>query len=81
MTDLDIPSNHSAFTKPSAGYGGAAWSLLTGKEPYIWIVNSHTEAITIVVSKFKPNRIIAGMGANGGPGGGWVDIQSDASTP
>ncbi|KAI9927509.1 hypothetical protein ASPWEDRAFT_44856 [Aspergillus wentii DTO 134E9] len=44
--------------------------------PCIWVVNKHTEPITVVVSKYRPNRMLTGIGLNGSATGAGVNFNS-----
>lgn len=43
---------------------GAIFRTLTRIPPEVWVVNEHTEEIVVVVSKYRPNRLLTGGGLN-----------------
>lgn len=42
--------------------------------PYVWVINQHTEEITVVVNKFRPNRQLSNIGVGVSIPGGSLDI-------
>lgn len=48
--------------------------------PCVWVVNQHTDEITVVVSKYRPNRMLTGVGLNASPTGGGLDISATVCT-
>jgi hypothetical protein len=44
--------------------------------PCIWVVNQHTEEITVVVSKYRPNRILTGIGVSAAPTGAGLSFST-----
>lgn len=36
--------------------------IMKGIPPYVWVINEHDESITVVVSKYRPNRLLIAGG-------------------
>lgn len=43
-------------------------------QPFVWIVNQHSEPITVVVSQFGPNWELSGVGINASATGAGFDL-------
>ncbi|RKK67354.1 hypothetical protein BFJ69_g14562 [Fusarium oxysporum] len=52
------------------GMFGAGLRAFEGIPPCVWVVNRHSEEITVVVSKYRPNRLLSGFGFNASSTGG-----------
>ncbi|KAJ5210188.1 hypothetical protein N7491_009995 [Penicillium cf. griseofulvum] len=65
----DLPRYPPRREPTPKGIFGAAVRKLKNIPPCVWVVNQHSEEITVVVSKYKPNRILTGMGVNASPTG------------
>ncbi|KAJ5609813.1 hypothetical protein N7528_009079 [Penicillium herquei] len=58
------------------GFFGAIARKVKNIPPCVWVVNQHSEEITVVVSKYKPNRLLTGMGLNVSPSGGGLNFET-----
>ncbi|KAJ5153995.1 uncharacterized protein N7500_009434 [Penicillium coprophilum] len=58
------------------GIFGAAVRKLKNIPPCVWVVNLHSEEITVVVSKYKPNRLLTGMGLSASPNGVGISFET-----
>lgn len=47
----------------------------------VWIINRHSEKITVVVSKYGPNRLLSGVEATGSATGGGLKYSTTVSHP
>jgi hypothetical protein len=63
----------------SRGAVGRLYRTLKGVEPYVWVVNQHSEEITVVVSKYAPNRMLTEVGFNASATGGGLNFSSSVS--
>jgi hypothetical protein len=45
----------------------------------VWVVNQHTEEITVVVSKYRPNRLLSGGGINASTTGAGLSFTTTVS--
>ncbi|KAL2128658.1 hypothetical protein VTI74DRAFT_8861 [Chaetomium olivicolor] len=55
---------------------GQAYRALRGIPPYVWVVNQHSEEITAVVSKYRPNRMLQGAGLSASATGGGANYNT-----
>ncbi|KAH8878782.1 hypothetical protein GQ53DRAFT_588188, partial [Thozetella sp. PMI_491] len=58
------------------GFLGAAIRTLRGIPPYVWVINGHTEEITVVISKYRPHRFLSGGGLSVSSTGVGLDIST-----
>jgi hypothetical protein len=65
VTDkLDIPSLPPGLDPAPKGVISGIIRAYQKVPPCVWVVNQHTEEITVVVSKYRPNRILTEGGIN-----------------
>ncbi|KZL69873.1 hypothetical protein CI238_10755, partial [Colletotrichum incanum] len=43
---------------------------------FLWVVNEHDEEITVVVAKYRPNRLLKGVGINASATGGGLNYET-----
>jgi hypothetical protein len=55
---------------------GAAVRKLKNIPDCVWVINQHSEEITVVVSKYKPNRLLTGMGLSASPNGVGLNFET-----
>lgn len=61
----------------SQGVAGALARTLKGIPPCVWVINQHDDEITVVVSKYRPNRLLSGVEINlSATGGGGIGLNS-----
>ncbi|KAI0166689.1 hypothetical protein GGR52DRAFT_555154 [Hypoxylon sp. FL1284] len=58
------------------GFIGAIARTIQGAPPCVWVVNQHTEDITVVVSKYQPNRLFTGGDLNVSLTGGGIGFST-----
>jgi hypothetical protein len=58
----------------SKGLIGQLIRTFKGVPPCVWVRNQSENSITVVVSKYRPNRLINGVQANVAPPGGGLNI-------
>ena len=61
------------------GVIGALTRVIKGIPPCIWVVNQHTEEITVVVSRYRPSLRFSGGGANASPTGAGLNYSTMVS--
>lgn len=44
--------------------------------PCVWVINQHIEDITVVVSKYRPNRLLTDGGASASSTGGGLNFSA-----
>ncbi|OQE34599.1 hypothetical protein PENCOP_c017G01337 [Penicillium coprophilum] len=71
----DVPRYPPRREPTPKGIFGAAVRKLKNIPPCVWVVNLHSEEITVVVSKYKPNRLLTGMGLSASPNGVGVNFE------
>lgn len=59
------------------GFFGAVLRAGQGIPPCIWVINEHTEQITVVVSKLRPSRLWTGSELNASATGGGVTLSME----
>ncbi|KAI9373579.1 caspase domain-containing protein [Aspergillus egyptiacus] len=74
IADLNDPLESPQLTVTSRGYLGAL--LRINKPSCVWVVNLHSEEITVVVSQFAPNRMLSGIGINGSLTGLGIELST-----
>ncbi|KAF3491640.1 uncharacterized protein GIQ15_01157 [Arthroderma uncinatum] len=62
------------------GMMGALTRVVRRIPPCVWVVNQHIEEVTVVVSKYHPNRILTGGGINASISGAGIDLSSTTFT-
>ncbi|KAL2833767.1 caspase domain-containing protein [Aspergillus cavernicola] len=74
----DAVSNYQDIPpfSPAMGAIGAVYRATKGIPPCIWVINQHSEEITVVVSKYRPNRQLSGAGLAVSGAGGGFDFQT-----
>lgn len=72
-----FPSRPPPALVPKGAFG-AMVRAIKSIPPCVWVINQHTEEITVVVSRQRPSRMFAGAGINLSPTGGGVNF--DTST-
>ncbi|KAK8255726.1 caspase domain-containing protein [Phyllosticta capitalensis] len=72
----DLPLQSPSIVSESRGTIGAIIRTATGIPPYVWVVNEHDEDILVVVSKYRPNRMLSGGGVNASTTGAGIDLNS-----
>lgn len=50
--------------------------LAQGVPPHVHVVNLHDEEITVVVSKYRPDRMVSGIGINASATGAGLDFST-----
>jgi hypothetical protein len=50
--------------------------MAQGIPPYVWVVNQHNEEITVVVSRYRPDRVLSDMGVNASATGAGLDFST-----
>lgn len=66
-------------TMPKSLFKGAldgSWRFIRGIPACVWVVNMHKEEITVLVSKYGPNRQLSGGGINASATGGGLNINT-----
>lgn len=64
------------------GLAGALARTLKGIPPCVWVRNQHDDEITVVVSKYRPKRLLSGVEVNlSATGGGGVGFYSTVKNP
>ncbi|RTE76986.1 hypothetical protein BHE90_008559 [Fusarium euwallaceae] len=71
-----LPDSASQAEPEPKGFLDAVVHAIKGIPPCVWVVNRHTEEITVVVSKLRPNRILSAVGVGGSLTGGAVDVST-----
>ncbi|RAH84819.1 hypothetical protein BO86DRAFT_376995 [Aspergillus japonicus CBS 114.51] len=71
-----LPSQPSVVPRASKGGIGALVRAAKGIPPCVWVVNQHSEEITVVVSKYRPNRLVSGGGISASSTGAGVNIST-----
>ncbi|PYI19447.1 hypothetical protein BO99DRAFT_384495 [Aspergillus violaceofuscus CBS 115571] len=71
-----LPSQPSVVPRASKGRIGALVRAAKGIPPCVWVVNQHSEEITVVVSKYRPNRLVSGGGISASSTGAGVNIST-----
>ncbi|KAK8244645.1 caspase domain-containing protein [Phyllosticta capitalensis] len=72
----DLPLQSPSLVSESRGTIGAIIRTAKGIPPYVWVVNEHDEDILVVVSKYRPNRMLSGGGVNASTTGAGIDLNS-----
>ncbi|KAL4881852.1 caspase domain-containing protein [Aspergillus karnatakaensis] len=76
-TVYPMASGKTAVPPSDVETKGFVGALIRFNKPCcVWVINEHDEEITVVVSKYAPNRILTGVGLNASPVGGGFDITS-----
>jgi hypothetical protein len=76
---IEWPSSiHGELVTQSSSRGGlgALIRLAQGIPSHVHVVNQHSEEITVVVSKYRPDRIISGFGINASTTGAGLDLST-----
>ncbi|KAI1118246.1 hypothetical protein F5Y14DRAFT_257191 [Nemania sp. NC0429] len=71
----NLPSRPPRVAAPK-GFFGAVVRTVRRVPPCVWIINQHTEEITVVVSKYRPNRLLTGGGIDASVGGGGINFSA-----
>ncbi|KAJ3455469.1 hypothetical protein MRS44_016951 [Fusarium solani] len=58
------------------GIFGAGLRAFQGIPPCVWVVNQHSEDITVVVSKYRPSRLLSGFGLSASSTGGGANFST-----
>jgi hypothetical protein len=45
--------------------------------PYVWVVNDHTEQVTVIISKLRPKRRLTGASIDASATGGGLSFISE----
>lgn len=72
----DLTSDLQERATASKGFIDAAIRATKGIPPCVWVINEHDEEITVVVSKYRPNRMLGGGGLNVSTGGAGFNIET-----
>ncbi|KAL4733729.1 caspase domain-containing protein [Aspergillus similis] len=64
----------------SKGLIGAAIRTMKRIPPYVWVINEHDQDITVVVSQYRPTRLLAGGGLTLSPTGAGLNFETTAFT-
>ena len=59
---IDLPRHPPRSAPTPKGVIGAIARTVQKIPACVWVVNQHTEEITVVVSKYRPNRLFSGGG-------------------
>ncbi|KAJ0297543.1 hypothetical protein COL516b_010589 [Colletotrichum fioriniae] len=60
----DLPPRSPYLDQAARGGFGAIYRTIKGIPPCVWVVNEHDEEIHVVVSKYRPSRMLTDGGAN-----------------
>ena len=52
-----------------------------GTPPKVWVVNNSSDDIQVVVSKYRPNRIVSAGGINVSATGGGANLETTVGLP
>jgi len=50
--------------------------MAQGIPPHVWVVNQCNEEITVVVSRYRPDRVLSGVGVNASATGAGLDFST-----
>jgi hypothetical protein len=56
------------------GFIGAIVRTVRNVPPCVWVINQHSEEITVVVSKYKPDRLLTGVELNASATGAGLNV-------
>ncbi|KAG9569651.1 hypothetical protein KCU71_g2205, partial [Aureobasidium melanogenum] len=71
------PVHDQLTSEPSQrGSLGALMRLAQGVPPHVHVVNQHNEEITVVVSKYRPDRMLSGLGINASATGAGLNFST-----
>ncbi|KAJ5607023.1 hypothetical protein N7537_003642 [Penicillium hordei] len=76
MEVADLPRYPPRREPTPRGMFGAAVRKLKNIPACVWVINQHSEEITVVVSKYKPNRLLTGMGLSASPNGVGLNFET-----
>ena len=68
--------SQSSIDRAVQGPAGATARAIKGIPPWVWVTNKHSQAITVVVSQFKPCRIVTKSGISASTTGGGIDVEA-----
>ncbi|KAJ5743847.1 hypothetical protein N7533_008717 [Penicillium manginii] len=77
----DLPELPPHLLPASRGYLSRTINRIKGIPACIWVVNEHTEAITVVVSQYRPSRLWTEAGLNISTTGVGFDLSTTSFTP
>ncbi|KAK7446454.1 hypothetical protein CaCOL14_010863 [Colletotrichum acutatum] len=60
----DLPPRSPYLDQSARGGFGAIYRTIRSIPPCVWVVNEHNEEIHVVVSKYRPSRMLTDGGAN-----------------
>ncbi|KAK2051830.1 hypothetical protein LY76DRAFT_688178 [Colletotrichum caudatum] len=72
----DIPLRSPYLEQAARGNIGAFIRRAKGIPACVWVVNEHDEDISVVVSKYRPNRMLSSGGVNVSTTGAGIDLSS-----
>ncbi|KAI2844280.1 hypothetical protein CBS147320_4236 [Aspergillus niger] len=77
----DLPNLPPHLLPETKGIVGQALRSIKGIPACVWVVNEHTEAITVVVSQYRPSRLWTDAGLNASTTGVGLDLSTTTFTP
>ncbi|PYH30985.1 uncharacterized protein BO87DRAFT_461838 [Aspergillus neoniger CBS 115656] len=77
----DLPDLPPHLNPETRGLVGQALRSIQGIPACVWVVNEHTEAITVVVSQYRPSRLWTDAGLNASTTGVGFDLSTTTFTP
>ncbi|OJJ96325.1 hypothetical protein ASPACDRAFT_1883062 [Aspergillus aculeatus ATCC 16872] len=75
------PHLHPESRRVRKGIFGQALRSIRGVPACVWVINEHTEPITVVVSPYRPSRLWTEAGLNVSTTGVGIDISTATFTP
>ncbi|OJZ90303.1 hypothetical protein ASPFODRAFT_214676 [Aspergillus luchuensis CBS 106.47] len=75
----DLPDLPPHLIPETKGLVGQALRVIQGIPACVWVVNEHTEAITVVVSQYRPSRLWTDAGLNASTTGVGFDLSTTVS--
>ncbi|KAJ6050697.1 uncharacterized protein N7446_010806 [Penicillium canescens] len=77
----DLPELPPHLLTEPKGYFNQALRRVKGVPACVWVVNEHTEAITVVVSQYRPSRLWTEASLNVSTTGAGFDLSTTVSAP
>ncbi|KAK1142074.1 hypothetical protein N8T08_008156 [Aspergillus melleus] len=71
--------NELPFSPPTTMAKGLLGAIVRTAQripPCVWVINKHSEEITVTISKYRPNRLLTGVGLNASATGAGLDFSS-----
>ncbi|KAK4207351.1 caspase domain-containing protein [Rhypophila decipiens] len=76
----DQPPWYTVCDHESEGLIGGMIRTIKHVPPFVWVVNEHADEITVVVSKYRPTRLLSAMGVDANTTGAGLNFETTAFT-